>query len=241
MRVFISKEEILVLILMICAVGCGARNSHDNKSWDAQEREDMVARQIQARGIEDQRVLNAMLSVERHRFVPKDLERLAYIDQPLPIGEGQTISQPYIVALMTEALKLQATDRVFEVGTGSGYQAAVLSMLADEVYTVEIIESLADSAERRLRSLGYDNVFVRHGDGFVGWPEAAPFNAIIITCAAPRLPEPLVDQLAEGGRLIVPLGDDYQMLTLYNKVGGELKEQEIIPVLFVPMKGMIEK
>jgi protein-L-isoaspartate(D-aspartate) O-methyltransferase len=241
MRVFVSKEEIPVLILMICAVGCGARNSHDNKSWDVQEREDMVAHQIQARGIEDQRVLNAMLSVERHRFVPKDLERLAYIDQPLPIGEGQTISQPYIVALMTEALKLQATDRVFEVGTGSGYQAAVLSMLADEVYTVEIIESLADSAERRLRSLGYDNVFVRHGDGFVGWPEAAPFNAIIITCAAPRLPEPLVDQLAEGGRLIVPLGDDYQMLTLYNKVGGELKEQEIIPVLFVPMKGMIEK
>jgi protein-L-isoaspartate(D-aspartate) O-methyltransferase len=243
MKLIIFKTAMMALLLLhaFCTAGCGAKNSHNNTPWDVHERAEMVARQIKARGIEDERVLNAMLSVERHRFVPKELERLAYLDQPLPIGEGQTISQPYIVALMTEALVLKETDRAFEVGTGSGYQAAVLSLLVDEVYTVEIIESLADSARKRLQHLGYDNVHVRHGDGFVGWPEAAPFNAVIITCAAPKLPEPLVEQLAEGGRLIVPLGEDFQMLTLYKKVEGELVEREIIPVLFVPMKGMIEE
>jgi protein-L-isoaspartate(D-aspartate) O-methyltransferase len=182
-----------------------------------------------------------MLNVQRHKFVPNRYEKLAYIDRPLPIGEEQTISQPYIVALMTECLQLSETDRVFEVGTGSGYQAAILSLIVDQVYTVEIIEVLADSAAQRLARLGFDNVQVRHGDGYLGWPDAAPFDAIIITCAPPTLPQPLVEQLAEGGRLIVPLGDDYQILTLYRKVEGILKKEEIAPVLFVPMRGLIEE
>ncbi|UCG31448.1 MAG: protein-L-isoaspartate(D-aspartate) O-methyltransferase [candidate division WOR-3 bacterium] len=201
----------------------------------------MVDSQIEARGIKDDRVISAMLKVERHRFVPKSLEKLAYGDFPLPIGEEQTISQPYIVALMTEEIQLASTDRVLEVGTGSGYQAAVLSLLAGEVFTIEIIESLADSAAKRLNVLGYENVHVRHGDGFLGWPEKAPFDAIIITCAPPELPEPLIIQLAEGGRLIVPLGENFQILTLYTKVAGVLEKKEIIPVRFVPMKGLIEE
>ena len=201
----------------------------------------MVDSQIKGRGIDDERLIDAMLEVERHRFVPKTLEKLAYADHPLPIGEGQTISQPYIVALMTDELKLKATDRVLEIGTGSGYQAAILSLLVKDVYTIEIIKSLADSAAQRLTSLGYENVHVRHGDGFLGWPEEAPFDAVIITCAPPELPKPLVRQLAEGGRLIVPLGDDFQMLTMYTKVAGVLEERKITPVRFVPMKGLIEE
>jgi protein-L-isoaspartate(D-aspartate) O-methyltransferase len=210
-------------------------------TWDVLARRDMVTDQIQARGIKDERVIDAMLKVERHKFVPKNYEKLAYGDHPLPIGEEQTISQPYIVALMTEELVLKETDRVFEVGTGSGYQAAVLSLLVDEVFTVEIVGVLADSAAHRLEKLGFHNVRVRHGDGFLGWPEAAPFDAIIITCAPPTLPQPLVDQLADGGRLIVPLGGDFQILTLYKKAGDSLYKEEIAPVLFVPMKGLIEE
>ncbi|UCD06765.1 MAG: protein-L-isoaspartate(D-aspartate) O-methyltransferase [candidate division WOR-3 bacterium] len=201
----------------------------------------MVYNQIRGRGIDDERLLDAMLEVERHRFVPKTLEKLAYADHPLPIGKGQTISQPYVVALMTDELKLKATDRVLEIGTGSGYQAAILSLLVKEVYTIEIIRSLADSAAQRLTSLGYENVHVRYGDGFLGWPEEEPFDAVIITCAPPELPEPLIRQLAEGGRLIVPLGDDFQMLTLYKKVAGALEERKITPVRFVPMRGLIEE
>ncbi|UCD18943.1 MAG: protein-L-isoaspartate(D-aspartate) O-methyltransferase [candidate division WOR-3 bacterium] len=228
-------------ILVIAVEGCAAKDNRDNRPWDVVAREVMVDRQIKARGITDKGVIAAMLKVERHRFVPSALERLAYGDHPLPIGEEQTISQPYIVALMTERLKLKSTDRVFEVGTGSGYQAAILSLLVSEVYTVEIIESLADSAAARLDRLGFRNVYVRCGDGFLGWPEKAPFDAIIITCAPPKLPDPLVAQLAEGGRLIVPLGDDFQVLTIYEKTGDVLKKEEIAPVLFVPMKGIIEQ
>jgi protein-L-isoaspartate(D-aspartate) O-methyltransferase len=234
-------SPLLVIITTICIINCAANNNRNDLTWDVLARKDMVISQLQARGIKDKRVLDAMDKIERHKFVPKNLEKLAYGDYPLPIGEEQTISQPYIVALMTERLELRSRDRVFEVGTGSGYQAAILSLLAKDVYTAEIIESLADSAAHRLDRLGFHNVHVRCGDGFLGWPEAAPFNAIIITCAAPTLPAPLVEQLAEGGRLIVPLGDDYQMLTLYRKVEGELEKEEIIPVLFVPMKGLIEK
>ncbi|MBE0433597.1 protein-L-isoaspartate(D-aspartate) O-methyltransferase [candidate division WOR-3 bacterium] len=200
----------------------------------------MVRSQIEARGIADERVIDAMLKVERHRFVPKALEKLAYQDHPLPIGEGQTISQPYIVALMTDRLALRPTDRVLEIGTGSGYQAAILSLIVDEVYTIEIVEPLADSSAALLDRLGYKNVHVRHGDGFLGWPETAPFDAIIVTCAPPTVPEPLIAQLAEDGRLIVPLGDDFQVLTLYRKSAGVLTQEEIAPVLFVPMKGLIE-
>jgi protein-L-isoaspartate(D-aspartate) O-methyltransferase len=232
---------ITVLLTAICAMaGCAAKNNRNDTAWDVLARHDMVRSQIQARGISDERVIDAMLKVERHRFVPEVLERLAYHDRPLPIGEGQTISQPYIVALMTERLELRPADRVLEIGTGSGYQAAILSCIVEEVYTIEIVEPLAVSAEALLDRLGYKNVRVRHGDGFLGWPEAAPFDAIIVTCAPPRLPEPLSAQLAEGGRLIVPLGDDFQVLTLYRKSGGVLTQERIAPVLFVPMKGLIE-
>jgi len=231
----------IIVVATLFIASCAAKNSRDKLSWDATARKDMVGSQIKARGITDAKVIDAMLKVERHKFVPKSLEKLAYGDYPLPIGYEQTISQPYIVALMTERLSLKAGDRIFEVGTGSGYQAAILSLLAGEVYTVEIIESLADSAAVRLDRLGFHNVHVRYGDGFLGWPEKAPFDAIIITCAPPKLPEPLVAQLAEGGRLIVPLGEDFQVLTLYRKIGGVLKKEEITPVLFVPMKGLIEE
>ncbi len=244
MRVFIHPRIPMlasVIITVLLILNCAAKNSRNDVTWDELARKDMVLSQIQARGIKDKRVLDAMSTVERHKFVPGNLEKLAYGDHPLPIGADQTISQPYIVALMTERLELKDTDRVFEVGAGSGYQAAILSLLVEEVYTVEIIQSLADSAARRLESLGFHNVHVRYGDGFLGWPEAAPFDAIIITCAPPRLPEPLVEQLAEGGRLIVPLGEDFQMLTLYTKVRGKLQKEEIIPVIFVPMKGIIEQ
>ncbi|MGQ9818216.1 MAG: protein-L-isoaspartate(D-aspartate) O-methyltransferase, partial [bacterium] len=152
----------------------------------------MVEKQIIARGIKDNNVINAMLKVPRHRFVPEEYERYAYTDGPLSIGEGQTISQPYIVALMTEVLELKGGERVLEIGTGSGYQAAILSLIAKEVYTIEIIPALAESAQKRLKSLGYKNVYVECGDGFLGWPGAAPFDGIIITCAAPRVPEPLI-------------------------------------------------
>lgn len=201
----------------------------------------MVTQQIVARGIQDQKVIDALLSVERHKFVPEKYAQLAYDDHPLPIGEGQTISQPYIVALMTELVTPEATDKVLEIGTGSGYQAAILSVLVEEVYTIELIPELAEAAKLRLARLGYDNVHVRCGDGFLGWPEVAPFDAIVITCAPPEVPQPLIEQLADGGRLVVPLGEDFQMLTLFMKREGELTQISIVPVRFVPMKGMIEE
>ncbi|MGQ9465018.1 MAG: protein-L-isoaspartate(D-aspartate) O-methyltransferase [bacterium] len=204
-------------------------------------RKQMVEEQIIARGIKDKNVIDAMLKVARHKFVPKEYEKYAYTDGPLPIGEGQTISQPYIVALMTEMLELKGEEKVLEIGTGSGYQAAILSLIAKEVYTIEIIPALAKSAQQRLESLGYKNVYVKSGDGFLGWPESAPFDGIIITCAAPRVPEPLIEQLAEGGRLVMPEGDEWQMLVLYKKVNGQLKKTEFIPVQFVPMKGKIQE
>ncbi|MDH4211277.1 MAG: protein-L-isoaspartate(D-aspartate) O-methyltransferase [candidate division WOR-3 bacterium] len=231
----------VLIFIILSVIDCAAKSNKKEVSWDVLARKDMVYNQIKGRGIKDDRLVNAMLEVERHKFVPESLEKLAYGDYPLPIGEDQTISQPYVVALMTDELQLKATDRVLEIGTGSGYQAAILSLMVKDVFTIEIIASLADSAARRLASLGYRNVHVRHGDGFLGWPEEAPFDAIIITCAPSELPEPLVLQLAEGGRLILPLGDDFQMLTLYRKMAGALEKREIIPVRFVPMKGLIEE
>ena len=201
----------------------------------------MVEGQIKARGIEDKRVLETMGKVPRHLFVPEDIRHLAYADRPLPIGEGQTISQPYIVALMTECLSLKGNEKVLEIGTGSGYQAAVLAELVDSIFTIEIIEDLAVKAKRTLDELGYDNIFVKVGDGYFGWPEHAPFQAIIVTCAPGYIPQPLIDQLSEGGRMVIPVGDYYQMLKLILKENGRLIEKEIIPVLFVPMKGEIRK
>ncbi|MFB0507557.1 MAG: protein-L-isoaspartate(D-aspartate) O-methyltransferase [Thermodesulfobacteriota bacterium] len=200
-------------------------------------KEEMVETQIRARGIKDDAVLRAMRNVDRHKFVPEEIRHQAYSDRPLPIGEGQTISQPYIVALMTELLELKKGDTVLEVGTGSGYQAAILAELADYVYTIEIIESLAVSAERLLRELGYGNIDVKTGDGYIGWKEFAPFDAIIVTAAPPHVPHPLLDQLKEGGRLVIPVGDYYQELKKITKVKGQIKSQNVTPVVFVPMTG----
>lgn len=200
-------------------------------------REQMVIEQIEARGIKDPRVLDAMRKVERHKFVPESIQPLAYFDSALPIGEGQTISQPYIVALMTELLQLKGNERVLEIGTGSGYQAAVLAELAGEVYTIEIEELLARRAEKLLGDLGYENITVQVGDGYIGWEEYAPFDAIIVTCAPPHVPQPLIDQLAEGGRMVVPVGTYYQELKLLTKTAGEIDSSSVIPVRFVPMTG----
>jgi len=200
-------------------------------------REKMVDTQIKARGVKDPRVLSAMLKVERHLFVPKDLENSAYSDQPLPIGEGQTISQPYIVALMTELLELKGNEKVLEVGTGSGYQAAILAELAKDVYTIEIVETLATSARNRLLELGYQNITVKAGDGYLGWTEAAPFDAIIVTCAPDHIPNPLLEQLKEGGRMVLPVGTYSQELKRIVKRSGKIEVRDTIPVIFVPMTG----
>ena len=204
----------------------------------ASVRQRMVAEQLlgPGRDITNARVLAAMGKVPRHEFVPERLRSMAYQDSPLPIGRDQTISQPYIVAFMTERLEPKPTDRVLEIGTGSGYQAAVLSELVAEVNTIEIIEPLAKSAEATLKQLGYTNVHVRAGDGYKGWPEAAPFDGIIVTCAPDHVPKPLVEQLKEGGRMIIPVGERYdQKLFLLRKKGGQLEQKAVLPVRFVPM------
>lgn len=203
----------------------------------------MVERDIKARGIKDGKVLKAMLNVPRHLFVEERLMGQAYEDRPLPIGEGQTISQPYVVALMTELLGLSPKKRVLEIGTGSGYQAAVLSEITPEVYTIEIRKGLAEKAGARLKSLGYSNVKVRNADGYYGWEEEAPFDCIMVTAAANHIPPPLLKQLKEGGRLVIPLGPVtyFQTLTLVTKTGGELKVEEITGVSFVPMRGAVER
>lgn len=202
-------------------------------------RKRMLDQQLTApgRGIADERVLAAMRTVPRHEFVPEEQRHFAYDDSPLPIGHGQTISQPYIVALMTEQLRPQPQDRVLEIGTGSGYQAAVLSGLVKEVFTIELIAPLAKRAETDLRRLGYTNVFVRAGDGYKGWPEQAPFDSVIVTCAPDQVPRLLVEQLKEGGRMVIPVGPEggVQELYLLEKRGGEVKQKAILPVRFVPM------
>jgi protein-L-isoaspartate(D-aspartate) O-methyltransferase len=196
----------------------------------------MVERQLRARGIDDPRVLRAMGKVPREKFVPKELVNKAYDDRPLPIGYGQTISQPFIVGFMTLQLQPKTTDRVLEIGTGSGYQAAVLGELVAEVYTIEIVRPLAQQAEGVLREMGYKNVHVKAGDGYKGWPEHAPFDAIIVTAAPDHVPQPLVEQLKEGGRLIIPVGKyPAQRLYTYEKRGAHLKETAVMPVRFVPL------
>ena len=199
----------------------------------------MVANQIAARGIKDPKVLDAMRSVERHLFVPEDVRNWAYEDHPVPIGEGQTISQPYIVALMTEALRLTRKEKVLEIGTGSGYQAAILSLLAREVCSIEIQKVLFDRVSRLLPSLGYGSVKCRFGDGYYGWQEKAPFDCIMITASVNHIPPPLLAQLSDGGRLILPLGNafGYQDLVLVTKHGNTYTTEAIMGVLFVPMTG----
>ena len=203
-------------------------------------RKRMVAEQLAAPGrdIKNPRVLQAMTAVPRHEFVPEAHRAEAYRDHPLPIGHDQTISQPYIVAFMTEQLDPKPTDRVLEIGTGSGYQAAVLSGLVAEVYSIEIIEPLARQAEATCQRLGYKNVKIKAGDGYQGWPEFAPFDAIIVTCAPEKIPQPLIDQLKEGGRMIIPVGKSYdQKLYFLEKRENKIKQRAVLPVRFVPMTG----
>jgi protein-L-isoaspartate(D-aspartate) O-methyltransferase len=203
----------------------------------------MIAEQLVAPGrdITNARVLAVMGRVPRHEFVPQRLRPNAYADHPLPIGHGQTISQPYIVAFMTEQLEPKPADRVLEIGTGSGYQAAVLAELVAQVYTVEIVEELAQRAAADLKRLGYTNTHVRAGDGYRGWAEAAPFDSIIVTCAPERVPQPLIDQLKDGGRIIIPVGRIWnQELILLRKRGGKLERQAVLPVRFVPMTGEVQ-
>ena len=201
----------------------------------------MVEQQLLARDITDPRVLSAMRRVPRDRFVPPDQRQRAYDDRPLPIGYRQTISQPYIVAYMTQALRLTPDAKVLEVGTGSGYQAAVLAELAAAVYSIEIVARLAERARDTLAELGYANVQVRHGDGYAGWPEQAPFDAIMVTAAPDHVPQPLVDQLALGGRLIIPVGRDRQTLTILTRTEDGIEQDTTLPVLFVPMTGEAEQ
>jgi protein-L-isoaspartate(D-aspartate) O-methyltransferase len=226
----------LVLSALSCASGPAAE-----EAALARARERMVAEQVEARGVRDASTLAALRSVPRHLFVPPSELDAAYADHPLPIGHGQTISQPYIVGFMTEALGLHGGEAVLEVGTGSGYQAAVLAQIAAKVYSVEIVEPLAAEARERLARLGYSNVEVRAGDGYLGWPEAAPFQGIIVTAAAPRVPEPLKDQLAEGGRLVIPLGDEFQELVVVTRRGDAFEERRVLPVRFVPMTGKVRR
>lgn len=228
----------LVFFACVCisSVGC----SSGERAY-AELRERMVRRQIEDRGIDDAHVVAAMRIVPRHRFVPARYRSLAYSDSPLPIGLDQTISQPYIVALMTASLDCDPDHRILEVGTGSGYQAAVLAEIVDTVYTVEIIPELARRARAVLDTLGYGTVAVRAGDGYDGWPEAAPFDGIIVTAAAPKVPDPLVEQLRMGGRLVIPVGERLQSLHVYEKRADGLELLSSLPVRFVPMTGKVRE
>ena len=237
LRLTMRRLQLPVLLAMCLWLAVGCAPEKDRDFTNARHR--MLNDQLTGpgRGIKDERVLAAMRTVPRHEFVPDAIRFSAYEDRPLPIGHGQTISQPFIVAFMTEQLKPQPTDKVLEIGTGSGYQAAVLSGLVKEVFTIEIVEPLAKRAAADLRRLGYTNVFVRAGDGYKGWPEHAPFDAIIVTCAPDQVPQPLIEQLKEGGCLVIPVGPEggVQELVLLEKRGGEVKQRSVLPVRFVPM------
>jgi protein-L-isoaspartate(D-aspartate) O-methyltransferase len=227
-------------LAVLAVIGCDATQTQVVDL--AEKRQRMVKEQLMPRGIHEQRVLAAMAKVPREEFVPEHLRAASYADQPLPIGYDQTISQPFIVAFMTEQLRPQPHDRLLEIGTGSGYQAAILAELVADVYSIEIIEPLARTAEATLQRLGYKNVHVKVGDGYKGWPEHAPFDAVIVTCAPDHVPRALVDQLKEGGRMIIPVGGPGdQELYLLEKEKGELRRRAVSPVRFVPMTGEARK
>jgi protein-L-isoaspartate(D-aspartate) O-methyltransferase len=235
------------LTCLICAAavagGSCASQAPTGSDWLALRRK-MVDTQLKVRDIRDEQVLAVMGRVPRHEFVPEEIRHLAYQDGPLPIGQGQTISQPYIVAFMTEAIKPQAGQRVLEIGTGSGYQAAVLAELVKEVYTIELLPELAKQAAARLKRLGYRNVHVRAGDGYKGWPEAAPFDAIVVTCGAEHVPEPLFEQLRPGGTMVIPVGEAHgdQVLRVITKgAKGERTTRDVLPVRFVPLRRAADK
>jgi protein-L-isoaspartate(D-aspartate) O-methyltransferase len=228
-----------VLLILPAAFIVSPTACSDETDPFASARREMIERQLKRRDISDPAVLQAMTDVPRHRFVSPALQSQAYADGPLPIGHGQTISQPYIVAFMTQLLEIRQSDRVLEIGTGCGYQAAVLARLAKQVYTIEIVEPLADEARKLLAELGYKNIFIKAGDGFDGWPEKAPFDKIILTCAVREFPPALIAQLAEEGRIIAPLGPPgyAQELVLATKKNGRLQSKKVLPVRFVPMTG----
>ena len=239
------KESVFAAWVSTCllwASSCGgADRKPDSISERADEREAMVKMQLSSRGIRDKLVLEAMHQVSRHLFIPESHRREAYADHPVPIGFRQTISQPYIVAFMTEALELRPEDRVREIGTGSGYQAAILGELAREVFTIEIIPQLGERSKELLARLGYKNIQVRTGDGYKGWPEEAPFDAIIVTAAPPQVPQPLLDQLKVGGRMIIPVGEFNQGLILITRTVKGYERRNVLPVRFVPMTGEAQK
>ena len=218
-------------------VGCAENFSEQDTLHNPSEaRRSMVVEQLEKRGVRDPRVLAAMKTVPRHEFVPKEIREHAYENRPLPIGLSQTISQPYIVGVMSEALELDGNERVLEIGTGSGYQAAILAELCREVFTIEIEGELAARARADLERLGYRNIHVRHGDGYRGWPEEAPFDAIMVTAAPGRVPQALVDQLAVGGRMVIPVGSIFQELLLITRTEEGVQRQDLMGVRFVPMR-----
>ena len=231
---------ILVFVCCVTAVTSGFVRAQSLRDWRSLAAK-MVDDEIASEGVTNERVLRAMRETPRHEFMPVNRRRLAYYDMALPIGNEQTISPPFVVAYMTQEIDPQPTDRVLEIGTGSGYQAAVLSPLVRNVYTIEIVEPLGKRAARTLKKLGYKNVSVRVGDGYLGWPEAAPFDKIIVTCSPEKVPQPLVDQLRDGGLMIVPVGERYQQnLYLFRKHGDQLKSEALKATLFVPMTGEAE-
>lgn len=255
-----NLKNSLLLIMSFCVViiftNCLRGNQTEKKKMDSSkshiikngmkhfedrysERKHMVDSQLRYREISDTRALLAMEEVPRHFFIPNSGQKDAYGDHPVPIGEGQTISQPFMVAIMTQCLELKTTDRALEIGTGSGYQAGVLAELCKEVYTIEIVEPLGKRAEVTLKELGYENVKVKIGDGFEGWKEHAPYDGIIVTCACEEIPQPLIDQLAEGGRLVIPVGEynAYQTLKVLTKKGKDLNSKDVLDCRFVPLTG----
>jgi protein-L-isoaspartate(D-aspartate) O-methyltransferase len=210
------------------------KSSHMSQNFE-QERERMVQTQIEARGVKDEKVLKAMREVCRHLFVPENMRAYAYQDEPLPIGEGQTISQPYIVAYMTEVLRLKGDERALEVGTGSGYQAAILASIVREVYTIDVVETLSLAAQKVLLSLGYKNIYFKVGDGTLGWKEHAPYDVIMVTAAPDTVPQPLKDQLNVSGRMVIPVGVTFQELVLVTRERKKFREKKLLPVRFVPL------
>ncbi|MCJ7802845.1 MAG: protein-L-isoaspartate(D-aspartate) O-methyltransferase [Candidatus Marinimicrobia bacterium] len=238
MKKFLSLIIIFIVIQpgsTIFAQSQQPQSAYMSKQW-SDKANSMVKYQIEKRGLTNEKVLNVMRNTPRHLFVPPALSTMAYDDYPIPIGEEQTISQPYIVALMTDLLNLKGDEKILEIGTGSGYQAAVLSQLVDSVYTIEIIESLANNAKKRLDNLNYNNVIVKHGDGYKGWPSVAPFDAIIVTAAPEEVPQTLINQLKVGGCIVIPVGDKWQELQLIIKIEeNKTKKKTVIPVRFVPM------